>query len=65
METDRDIQKDMKESNLFDFSNFPKTDKDYYYSDDNKFVPGMFLIHHYFFIHQFGVTTKNDVPPKN
>ena len=58
METDRDIKKDMKESNLFDFSNFPKniqkTDKDYYYSEDNKFVPGMFLIHYYtslFFIH--------------
>ena len=55
METDRDIKKDMKESNLFDFSNFPKniprTDKDYYYSDDNKFVPGMFFNTSLFFIH--------------
>ena len=42
METERYIKKDMKESNLFDFSNFPKnipkTDKDYYYSEDNIFV---------------------------
>jgi hypothetical protein len=54
METDRDIKKDMKESNLFDFSNFPtnipRTDKDYYYSKDHKFVPGMFLIHYLLYI---------------
>jgi hypothetical protein len=39
METDRNIHQDMKESNLFDFSNFPETDKDYY-SKANIFVPG-------------------------
>ena len=47
METDRNIHQDMKESNLFDFSNFPETDKDYY-SKANIFVPGMFFLLHSF-----------------
>ena len=47
METDRNIQKDMKESNLFDFSNFTNED---YYDENNIFVPGMFLIHYLLYI---------------
>ena len=42
METDRDIHKDMKDSNLFDFSNFSKESK--YYDEGNIFVPGMFCL---------------------
>ena len=41
METDRDIYKDMKESNLFDFSNFSKESD--YHDEGNIFVPGMFF----------------------
>ena len=43
MATDRDIYKDMKESNLFDFSNFKNEN---YYNEENKLIPGMTLIIH-------------------
>ena len=47
METDRNIHKDMKESNLFDFSNFSKESG--HHSMDNIFVPGMFFVFNAFF----------------
>ena len=38
METDKNIYKDMEESNLFDFSNF--STESGYHNKDNIFVPG-------------------------
>ena len=46
METDRDIYKDMKESNIFDFTNY-SPENEYYDDETNKLVPGKILIIHH------------------
>ena len=43
LETDRDIYKDMKESNIFDFTNYSPLNE-YYDGETNKLVPGKILI---------------------
>jgi len=47
LETERDIYKDMKESDLFDFSNY-SPDHKCYNKERNKLIPGkIFLFYNY------------------